>query len=72
MVTAVGPDSYAERITGEARAFRHPRSPLEREINRLLLILVGVIVPLGLLLGFALWARTRPPPMRSRCRRPRS
>src|SRR6266536_911113 len=34
-VTAVGPDSYAERIAGEARTFRHPRSPLERSLNRL-------------------------------------
>ena len=55
VVTAVGPESYAERIAGEARAFRHPRSPLERALNRLLLILVAVMVPLGLLLGFALW-----------------
>jgi P-type E1-E2 ATPase len=55
VVTAVGAESYAERIAGEARAFRHPRSPLERALNRLLLTLVGVMVPLGLLLGFALW-----------------
>ncbi len=37
-VTAVGPESYAERIAGQARAFRHPRSPLERALNRLLII----------------------------------
>jgi P-type E1-E2 ATPase len=55
VVTAVGAESYAERIAGEARAFRHPRSPLERALNRLLVILVVVMVPLGLLLGFALW-----------------
>jgi magnesium-transporting ATPase (P-type) len=55
VVTAVGPESYAERIAGEARRFRHPRSPLERALNRLLIILVGVMVPLALLLGFALW-----------------
>ena len=55
VVTAVGPDSYAERIAGEARAFRHPRSPLERALNKLLFILVGVMVPLGIILGFALW-----------------
>ena len=41
-------------ITGEARSFRHPRSPLERALNRLLLVLVAVMVPLGLLLGYAL------------------
>ena len=47
VVTAVGAESYAERVAGEAREFRHPRSPLERSLNRLLLILVGVLVPLG-------------------------
>jgi P-type E1-E2 ATPase len=55
VVTAVGAESYAERIAGEARAFRHPRSPLERALNQLLVILVTVMIPLGLLLGFALW-----------------
>jgi len=35
-VAAVGADSYAERIAGTAREFRHPRSPLERAIDRLL------------------------------------
>ena len=55
VVTAVGSESYAERIAGAARAFRHPRSPLERALNRLLLVLVAVMVPLGLLLAFALW-----------------
>jgi cation-transporting P-type ATPase E len=59
-VTAVGPASYAARITGEARAFRHPRSPLERALNRLLLTLVGIMIPLGTLLGFALWKRHSP------------
>jgi P-type E1-E2 ATPase len=60
LVTAVGPDSYAERIAGQARAFRHPRSPLEVALNRLLLILVAVMVPLGVLLGVALWERRTP------------
>jgi cation-transporting ATPase E len=59
-VDAVGPESYAARITGEARTFRHPRSPLERALNRLLLTLVLVMVPLGVLLGFALWERRTP------------
>jgi len=35
-VTAVGDQSYAARLTGEARSFRHPRSPLERALNRLI------------------------------------
>ncbi len=56
-VTAVGEQSYASRIAGEARSFRHPRSPLERALNVLLLSLVCVMVPLGLLLGFALYHR---------------
>jgi cation-transporting ATPase E len=59
-VTAVGADSYAERLTGEAREFRHPRSPLERSLNRLLLVLVAVMVPLGVALGYALWERNEP------------
>jgi cation-transporting P-type ATPase E len=59
-VTAVGPDSYAERLAGEAREFRHPRSPLETSLNQLLLILVAVMVPLGIALGYALWERNEP------------
>jgi P-type E1-E2 ATPase len=56
-VTAVGAESYAARITGEARTFRHARSPLERALNRLLVVLVAVMLPLGTVLGYALWAR---------------
>ncbi len=55
VVRAVGSASYAERLVGEAREFRHPRSPLERAINRLLYILVGAMVPLGILLVTVLW-----------------
>ena len=57
VVEAVGADSYAERVAGEARAFRHPRSPLELAFNRLLLGLVAVMVPLGAVLGVSLWQR---------------
>src|SRR5581483_12451427 len=35
----------------------HPRSPLERALNRLLLVLVAVMLPLGAVLGYALWER---------------
>ncbi len=59
-VTAVGGQSYAVRITGEARSFRHPRSPLERALNRLLFVLVALMVPLGIVLGYALWHRQAP------------
>ena len=44
--TAVGPDSRAEQVTETARAFRHPRSPLERANDRLLVGLVVLSVPL--------------------------
>jgi len=60
IVSAVGSDSYAARLTGEARSFRHPRSPLELALNRLLFVLVGVLVPLGVVLGYALWHRHAP------------
>jgi cation-transporting P-type ATPase E len=53
-VAAVGEDSYAERIAGEAREFRHPRSPLERAVDRLLYVLTGAMVPLGAMLVVAL------------------
>ena len=57
VVSAVGQGSYAAHVAGVAREFRHPRSPLERSINRLLFILVAVLVPLGVALGWALWRR---------------
>src|ERR671915_364880 len=60
IVTKIGPESYAERIAGEARAFRHPRSPLERSLDRLLFVLVGVLIPLSIILGAALWERDVP------------
>jgi cation-transporting ATPase E len=53
-VTAVGAERYAERLLGQARSFRHPRSPLERAVNRLLVALVVAVVALGGLLAFAL------------------
>jgi magnesium-transporting ATPase (P-type) len=60
VVTAVGEDSYASRVAGEARTFRHPLSPLQQAINKLLLALLFVIGPLGILLGYALWERKEP------------
>lgn len=61
LVTAAGSHSYAANVTGQARSFRHPRSPLERSLNTLLLVLVAVLVPLGCLLGYALWERSETP-----------
>jgi cation-transporting P-type ATPase E len=42
-----GSESYALRLTGVAREHRRQRSPLELEIDRLLKVLVGVMIPLG-------------------------
>jgi cation-transporting ATPase E len=49
--TAVGPASRAARLSATARAFRHPRSPLERANDRLLLIVVAAAVPLAVALA---------------------
>jgi cation-transporting P-type ATPase E len=59
VVAAVGEDSYAERIAGEARQFRHPDSPLQRSLNVLLYVLVAAAVPLGILLVVALGQQGR-------------
>lgn len=55
--TAVGADSRASQLAATARAFRHPRSPLERAMDRLLIVLVGVMAPLGVALGVSLAIR---------------
>ena len=57
---AVGGDTYAERLVGEAREFRHPRSPLELALDRLILILGVSMVPLGVLLGWSLIEQDTP------------
>jgi cation-transporting P-type ATPase E len=46
--TAVGADSRATRLAATARAFRHPRSPLERANDRLLLWIIALAVPLAI------------------------
>jgi cation-transporting P-type ATPase E len=55
--TAVGPDSRAEQLTITARAFRHPRSPLERANDRLLLWLIALSVPVAIGLTWSVLAR---------------
>jgi magnesium-transporting ATPase (P-type) len=55
--TAVGAASHAAQLTATARAFRHPRSPLERAMDRLLIIMVGTMAPLGIGLGVSLALR---------------
>ncbi|HZJ29154.1 MAG TPA: HAD-IC family P-type ATPase, partial [Solirubrobacterales bacterium] len=48
-VTAVREDSYAGRIAGEAKAFRHPPSPLQVEVNRVILACTYILIPLAIL-----------------------
>lgn len=59
-VTAVREDSYAGRVAGEARTFRHPPSPLEREVNRVILAATWVLIPLAVLLIGSLAIRQTP------------
>lgn len=49
-VEAIGPASFAERLAAEARGVRTPLSPLQRDINRVLRITVGVMIPLAVVL----------------------
>jgi cation-transporting P-type ATPase E len=55
--TAVGAESHAAQLTETARAFRHPRSPLEKAMDRLLIVMVGTMAPLGIALGVSLALR---------------
>jgi cation-transporting P-type ATPase E len=59
-VDAVRERSYAGKLAGEARAFRHPPSPLQEEVNRVILASTYVMIPLAVLLVFALSARHTP------------
>ena len=59
-VTAVRDDSYAGQIAGEAKAFRHPPSPLESEVNRVIVACTQVLVPLGVLLIASLYVQKVP------------
>ena len=52
-VTAVGDASYASRVTREARRVTDERSPLQRDIDRLLRVLLLSMVPLTALLILA-------------------
>jgi cation-transporting P-type ATPase E len=51
--TAVGDEAYAAKLTREAKAFRRPRSELERGIDLILRIVTWLIVPaaIGLFLA---------------------
>lgn len=49
-VDAVREESYAGRLAGEARAFRHPPSPLQAEVNRVIVACTWAMAPLAVLL----------------------
>ena len=55
-VDAVREDSYAAKIAGEAREFRHAPSPLQVEVNTVLKATTIALVPIALivLIGFTL------------------
>jgi len=49
-VDAVGEESYAGKLAGEAKAFRHPPSPLQSEVNRVIVACTWAMAPLAALL----------------------
>jgi cation-transporting ATPase E len=54
VVDAVRERSYAGRLAGEAQAFRHPPSPLQAEVNRVIVVSTYVMLPLAVLLLLSL------------------
>jgi cation-transporting P-type ATPase E len=57
VVDAVREESYAGRLAGEARTFRHPPSPLQREVNRVIVVCTYAMLPLAVLLILTLKLR---------------
>jgi cation-transporting ATPase E len=57
LVEAVREDSYAGRLAGEAKTFRHPPSPLQSEVNRVIVACVYLMIPLAVLLLLTLKLR---------------
>ncbi|MBS1880999.1 MAG: HAD-IC family P-type ATPase, partial [Actinobacteria bacterium] len=49
-VTAVREQSYAGRLAGEARTFRHPPSPLQEEVNQVIVASTYIMLPLAVIL----------------------
>jgi magnesium-transporting ATPase (P-type) len=58
LVDAVRDESYAGQVAGEARAFRHPLSPLQKEVNRVIVASTYVMLPLAAILVFSLSIRS--------------
>lgn len=53
LVTAVGADSYANSLTAQAKQKQKKKSKLLALLNRIILVMSIVIIPLGLLLFFS-------------------
>jgi cation-transporting ATPase E len=49
----VGDDSVVNQMTAGARAFRQIKTPLQRDVDNIIRILVLVVAPLGVLLGIS-------------------
>jgi len=58
VVDAVREKSYAGRLAGEAKAFRHPPSPLQEEVNRVIIASTYVMLPLAAILILSLKVRS--------------
>ncbi|MGN6588249.1 MAG: HAD-IC family P-type ATPase [Solirubrobacterales bacterium] len=57
VVDAVREESYAGIVAGEAKTFRHPPSPLQEEVNRVIIASTYVMLPLAVLLLVSLKVR---------------
>jgi len=57
-VDAVREESYAGQLAGEARSFRHPPSPLQKEVNRVIVASTYVMLPLAVVLILSLSLRS--------------
>ena len=69
LVDAVREQSYAGKLAGEARTFRHPPSPLQEEVNQVIIACTYLMLPLAVvLIAQPLDPQRRPA---SRPRRPR-
>jgi cation-transporting ATPase E len=58
LVDAVREESYAGRLAGEARTFRHPPSPLQEEVNQVIVAATYVMLPLAAILFISLKVRS--------------
>jgi cation-transporting P-type ATPase E len=58
VVDAVRERSYAGRLAGEAKAFRHPPSPLQEEVNRVIVVCTYAMLPLAAILLLTLKVRS--------------